>query len=227
MNEHSQDRTEYLVEGGPPPQRPRDESDASRRPPALAELGRLLRPAALALLVLTLLTGLIYPLALTGLAELTFPDQAGGSLMYQDGRLVGSSLIGQSFSDPRYFWGRPSMTRPFPDNAAASGASNLGPGNPELLKQVRVRAEGLRRSDPTKGGPLPVDLVTSSGSGLDPHTSSAAAEWQVPRVARARGLDEARVRELVRKNTEGRQLGFLGEARVSVLELNLALDALR
>ena len=216
-----------MVEDGPPPRVSLRETDTGRRSSARAELGGLLRSAALALLVLTLLTGFIYPLAVTGLAQLTFPRQAGGSLIYQDGRLVGSGLIGQSFSDPRYFWGRPSTTRPFPDNAAASGASNLGPENPELLKQVLLRAEGLRASDPANGSLLPIDLVTSSGSGLDPHVSAAAAEWQVPRVARARGLDEAVVRGLVRENTEGRQLGFLGEARVNVLELNLALDALQ
>ena len=227
MKEHSQTQSGTVVEEGRPPQLSRDETSVGRRDSARMELGRLLRAAALALVVLTLLTGLIYPLAVTGLAELTFPRQAGGSLMYQDGRLVGSSLIGQSFSDPRYFWGRPSMTRPFPDNAAASGASNLGPENPELLKLVLLRAEALRRSDPSNGSLLPADLVTASGSGLDPHISPAAAAWQVPRVARARDLDQTVVMELVREHTEGRQLGFLGEPRVNVLELNLALDALQ
>ncbi|MCZ7665603.1 MAG: potassium-transporting ATPase subunit KdpC [Thermoleophilia bacterium] len=189
--------------------------------------GRLLRSAAMALLVLTLVTGLAYPLAVTGIAQLALPHKAGGSLIRIGGSVVGSSLIGQPFDDPGYFWSRPSVTESFPYNAAASAASNLGPLNPSLLQQVRGRADSLRLADPDNSSPLPIDLVTSSASGLDPHISRAAAEWQVPRVARVRDLDESTVRRLVQEHTEGRQLGFLGTPRVNVLELNLALDALQ
>lgn len=182
------------------------------------------RPAVTILLALTLLTGLLYPLAVTGLARALFPAQADGSLIVRDGKPVGSTLIGQPFADPRYFWGRPSATSPFPDNAQASSGSNLGPTNPALLKAVQDRIAALRVADPVIPKAIPVDLVTASASGLDPHISPAAAEYQVRRVAQARGLDEGLVRELVRAHTEGRQLGVLGEPRVNVLEVNLALD---
>jgi K+-transporting ATPase ATPase C chain len=189
-------------------------------------IGRLIRAAALALLALSLITGIVYPLAVTGVARLVFPRQAQGSLVQQGGRVVGSSLIGQSFDDPAYFWSRPSATAPFPYNAAAGAGSNYGPLNPDLLDRVQRRVMELRAADPRNTALLPIDLVTSSAGGLDPHISPAAAEWQVPRVARARGVSESAVRHLVLEHTAGRQLGFLGEPRVNVLELNLALDAL-
>jgi potassium-transporting ATPase KdpC subunit len=174
--------------------------------------------------LLTVLTGLIYPLAVTGIGQTVFPHQAKGSLILQDGRVLGSELIGQPFADPKYFWGRPSATPPFPYNAAASSGSNLGPLNPVLLDAVKARVEALRQADPSQQGPIPIDLVTASGSGLDPHISPAAAEYQISRVAKARKLDPKMVRELVAKYTEGRQLGILSEPRVNVLKLNLALD---
>lgn len=186
-----------------------------------------IRPALTMLLLLTVLTGLIYPLAVTGLAQLFFPDQANGSLILREGKVVGSKLIGQYFDKPEYFWGRPSATAPFPYNAAASGGSNLGPTNPMLLEAVKKRVAALRAVDPGNGLPIPVDLVTASGSGLDPHISPAAALYQAKRVARARGLDENSVLALVSTHTEGRQFGLLGEPRVNVLELNLALDVLK
>lgn len=186
-----------------------------------------LRPALTMLLLLTVLTGLLYPLAVTGLAQLFFPDQANGSLIGQDGKVVGSKLIGQYFEKPEYFWGRPSATTPFPYNAAASGGSNLGPTNPVLLEAVKARVAALRALDPGNDLTIPVDLVTASGSGLDPHISPAAALYQAKRVARARGLDENSVLTLVSKHTEGRQFGLLGEPRVNVLDLNLALDVLK
>jgi K+-transporting ATPase ATPase C chain len=176
------------------------------------------------LALFTVLTGVLYPLSVTGLAQVIFPTQADGSLITQDGRVVGSALIGQPFDDPRYFWGRPSATAPFPYNAAASSGSNLGPTNPALTAGVRARIAVLRAAAPGNLAPVPVDLVTSSGSGLDPHISVAAALYQVPRVARARGLDAAAVRQLVARYTAGRQFGVLGEPRVNVLQLNLALD---
>lgn len=186
-----------------------------------------IRPALTMLLFLTVLTGLIYPLAVTGLAQLFFPDQANGSLIGQDGKVLGSKLIGQYFDKPEYFWSRPSATTPFPYNAAASGGSNLGPTNPVLLEAVKARVAALRAIDPGNDSPIPVDLVTASGSGLDPHISPAAAQYQIRRVARVRGIDEAAVRDLVLHHTHGRQLGFLGEPRVNVLLLNLALDEKR
>jgi K+-transporting ATPase ATPase C chain len=173
------------------------------------------------------LTGLLYPLVVTGIAQLVFPHQANGSLIIQNGQTVGSTLIGQQFTDPKYFWGRLSATGPYPYNAAASSGSNLGPTNPALLDEVKARVAALKAADPTNAQPIPVDLVTSSGSGLDPDISVAAALYQLPRVARLRGLSESALRTLVDQYTHGRQLGFLGEPRVNVLQLNLALDALK
>jgi len=183
-----------------------------------------LRPALVLLGALTLITGLLYPLVVTGIAQVLFPRQANGSLILIDGKPVGSSLIGQPFDAPKYFWGRPSATSPFPYNAAASSGSNLGPTNDALIKAVQARIDALKTADPDNPLPLPVDLVTASGSGLDPHISPAAAEYQIRRIARVRGLDETVVRRLVAQHTEGRQFGVLGEPRVNVLELNLALD---
>jgi K+-transporting ATPase ATPase C chain len=184
-----------------------------------------LRPAIVLTLALTVLTGLVYPLIVTGAAQILFPRQANGSLIVQDGTIVGSSLIGQPFDDPGYFWSRPSATSPYPYNAAASSGSNLGPTNPALAEAVKARIAALRTADPGNPAPVPVDLVTASGSGLDPHISPAGAFYQVGRVARARKLDESAVRGLVERHIEGRQLGLLGEPRVNVLALNRALDA--
>jgi len=183
-----------------------------------------LRPAVMVLVLLTLVTGVAYPLVVTGIAQAVFPFQAQGSLIVKEGKVVGSALIGQPFDDPKYFWSRPSATSPFADNAAASSGSNLSPTNPDLIKAVQGRVEALRAADPGNTAPVPVDLVTASGSGLDPHISPAAALYQVSRVARVRTLDPAVVRQLVERHTEGRSLGFLGEPRVNVLALNLALD---
>jgi potassium-transporting ATPase KdpC subunit len=185
-----------------------------------------LKPALLILLALTVLTGVLYPALVTGIAQGLFAAAANGSLIEDKGKVLGSSLIGQAFSDPGYFWGRPSATSPMPYNAAASSGSNQGPLNPALEEAVKARIAQLKASDPTQAQPIPVDLVTASASGLDPHISPAAAEWQVPRVARERGLAEDRVHDLVARHTEGRQFGLLGEARVNVLALNLALDRL-
>jgi K+-transporting ATPase ATPase C chain len=183
-----------------------------------------LRPALMTLLLLTILTGVVYPLVVTGIAQVVFPFQANGSLIVKGGKPVGSALIGQPFDDPRYFWGRPSATTPFGYNAGSSSGSNLSPTNPDLIKAVQGRVDALHAADPGNTAPVPVDLVTASGSGLDPHISPAAALYQVSRVARERKLDAAKVRELVEQHTEGRFLGMLGEPRVNVLALNLALD---
>jgi K+-transporting ATPase ATPase C chain len=191
-----------------------------------------LRPAVVALLIFTVITGVIYPLVVTGIAQVVFPAQANGSLIIVDGQAVGSELIGQAFDAPEYFWGRLSATGTFAynafngDNLTASSGSNLGPLNPALLEAAQARIDALRAADPNNTAPIPVDLVTASGSGLDPHISVAAALYQVSRVAQARSLSEDQVRQLVDQHTEGRQLGFLGEPRVNVLKLNLALDAL-
>jgi potassium-transporting ATPase KdpC subunit len=183
-----------------------------------------LRPALMTLLLLTILTGVVYPLVVTGIAQVVFPFQANGSLIVKGGKPVGSALIGQPFDDPRYFWSRPSATTPFGYNAGSSSGSNLSPTNPDLIKAVQGRVDALHAADPGNSAPVPVDLVTTSGSGLDPHISPAAALYQVSRVARERKLDAAKVRELVEQHTEGRFLGMLGEPRVNVLALNLALD---
>jgi len=185
-----------------------------------------LKPALLILALMTVLTGVAYPLLVTGIAQSLFPDQANGSLIEQNGKVVGSELIGQSFHDPKHFWGRPSATGPVPYNASASSGSNLGPLNPALEDAVKARIDALKASDPANTVPIPVDLVTASGSGLDPHISPAAARWQVPRIARIRSLSEAEVSKLIDAHTEGRQLGLLGEPRVNVLSLNLALERL-
>jgi K+-transporting ATPase ATPase C chain len=190
-------------------------------------LSASLRPALTLLLLLTLLTGLVYPLIVTGLAQLAFPARAAGSLVLRDGRPVGAALIGQSFASPGYFWGRPSATTPQPYNGTASNASNLGPLNPALTEAVAARVTALRAADPGSHAAVPVDLVTASASGLDPEESVAAARYQAARVARARGFPQARVEALIAAHTEGRLLGILGEPRVNVLELNLALDALK
>ncbi len=184
-----------------------------------------LRPALVSLAALTLITGLLYPLVVTGIAQVLFPRQANGSLILIDGKPVGSSLIGQPFDAPKYFWSRLSATSPFPYNAAASSGSNLSPTNDTLINAVQARIDALKIADPDNPLPLPVDLVTASGSGLDPHISPASAAYQVRRVARVRGMEEAVVLQLVSQHTEGRQLGILGEPRVNVLALNLALDA--
>jgi K+-transporting ATPase ATPase C chain len=180
-----------------------------------------------ALLALTVLTGIAYPLVVTGISQVAFSRQANGSLIEKDGKVVGSRLIGQPFSDPKYFWSRPSATSPMPYNGSSSSGSNLGPTNPALKEAVEGRVKALRDAGADPAQPVPVDLVTASASGLDPHISPAAADYQVARVAKARNLAENKVRELVQKHTEGRQLGILGEPRVNVLALNLDLDTVR
>jgi K+-transporting ATPase ATPase C chain len=181
-------------------------------------------PALRMLVVLTVVTGLAYPLVITGIAQVTFSHAANGSLIVVNGKTLGSELIGQPFDDPKYFWGRPSATSPQPYNGAASSGSNQGPRNPALADAVKDRIKALRDADPENKAPVPIDLVTASGSGLDPHISIAAAEYQIGRVAKARGLPEQQVRALVAESAEGRALGVLGEPRVNVLALNLALD---
>ena len=190
-------------------------------------MAKLLRQSVMLLLLMTIITGVLYPLAATGLAQLVFPQQANGSLIEKDGKPVGSALIGQSFTDPKYFWGRPSATSPHPYNAASSSGSNQGPTNPALTDAVKQRIAALRAVDPGNTAPVPVDLVTASASGLDPQINPAAAQYQIARVARLRHLGTARVQALVQRYTQGRQLGVLGEPRVNVLQLNLALDAVR
>ncbi len=185
----------------------------------------LFRPAIVLFLVLTAITGIVYPLVVTGIAQVVFPTQAGGSLLVKEGTPVGSRLIGQAFSDPKHFWSRPSATAPQPYNGLASGGSNLGPLNPALTDGVKSRIEALQAADPTNKAPIPVDLVTASGSGLDPEISLAAAYYQAPRVARERGLAPAAVRALIAAHARGKLLGILGEPRINVLDLNLALDA--
>ena len=184
-------------------------------------------PALRMLVVLTALTGVIYPLAVTGIAQLALPRAANGSLIVANGKILGSELIGQPFDDPKYFWSRPSATAPQPYNGASSAASNQGARNPALADAVKDRIKALRGADPDSKAPVPVDLDTASGSGLDPHISVAAAEYQAARVARARGLPLEKVQSLVAERTEGRTLAVLGEPRVNVLQLNLALDAVR
>jgi len=184
----------------------------------------MIRTSLLMTFYLTVLTGIAYPLLMTGIGMLFFRDRAAGSFIVEDGRIVGSRLIGQEFSDPRYFWGRPSATTPFPYNAGSSSGSNYGPLNPDLKKAIEVRREALQRVDPDNQASIPIDLLTSSGSGLDPHISLASAEYQAPRIARLRSLDIAAVRSLITANIQNRQLGFLGEPVVNVLTLNRALD---
>ncbi len=184
----------------------------------------LIRPAVSLFVVLTVVTGVVYPLAVTGVAKAAFPNQAAGSLIVQDGKTVGSSLIGQNFTDPKYFWGRPSATSPMAYNGQGSGGSNLGPLNPALTDAVKGRVDALRAADPGNKAAVPVDLVTTSASGLDPEISVAAAEYQVPRIARLRRLSPEVVEGIVARHTEGRLFGLLGERRVNVLDMNLELQ---
>jgi K+-transporting ATPase ATPase C chain len=186
----------------------------------------LIRPALSLFAALSVITGLLYPLFITGIAQVAFPDQASGSLLKRDGKVVGSSLIGQPFSEPRYFWGRPSATSPNPYNALASSGSNLAPTNPALVDGAKARIDALKAADPEIKGPIPADLVTASASGLDPQISPAAAFFQVERIAKARGIPASAIQSIVEARVVERQLGFLGEPRVNVLELNLALDEL-
>ena len=185
----------------------------------------LLRPALSLFVLLTVVTGIAYPLVVTGIAKVAFPEAANGSLIMKDGKAVGSRLIGQNFTDPGYFWGRPSATAPTPYNGTASGGSNLGPLNPALSEAVQARIDALKTADPENTQAIPADLVTASASGLDPHISPAAADYQIERVARARQLDPAQVKSLVASYTEDRQWGIFGAPRVNVLALNLALDS--
>ena len=187
----------------------------------------MIRNSLMSLLLFTVLTGLIYPLAVTGLAQAIFPSQANGSIITKNGKAVGSKLIGQQFEHPKYFWGRSSATGPYPYNGGASSGSNLGQNNPALMTNVEGRIKALHEADPGNTSKVPVDLVTASGSGLDPHISQAAAEYQLNRVAKIRGLDQTSVRTLIAKHTQGRWLGLIGEPVVNVLELNLALDGQR
>ena len=190
-------------------------------------MNSIIRPAIVLFLVMTAITGVVYPLVVTGISQVAFPRQAGGSLIERDGKAIGSRLIGQSFSDPKYFWSRPSATSPQPYNAIASSGSNQGPLNPALTDAVKSRVEALRAADPNNTAPVPVDLVTASASGLDPDISVAAANYQAARIARIRGLKPDAVQALIAARTQGRLLGVIGEPRVNVLELNLALDTLK
>ena len=187
---------------------------------------KIIRPAIVSLFVFTIITGVIYPLGVTGISQLLFPSQANGSIIVKEGKAIGSSLIGQPFDDPKYFWGRLSATAPFPYNSASSSGSNLAQSNPALLDNAKARIAALKGADPQASASVPADLATASGSGLDPHISRAAAEYQVHRIAKLRNLDEAKVGALVAANTEGRQFGILGEPVVNILKLNLALDNL-
>jgi K+-transporting ATPase ATPase C chain len=187
---------------------------------------KMIRNALMSLLLFTILTGFVYPMAVTGIAQAIFPFQANGSIITKNGEPIGSALIGQQFDDPKYFWGRISATSPFPYNGGASAGSNLGPNNPDLLKAVQSRVKALQDADAGNTAGIPVDLVTSSASGLDPDISPAAAEYQAERVAKTRGLDRATVRALISSRMQGRWLGLLGEPVVNVLELNLSLDEL-
>jgi len=200
----------------------------------MTDILKQFRPAIVALVILTVITGLIYPLVVTGIAQVVFPYQANGSIILgKDGKPLGSALIGQQFDDPKYFWGRLSATGPVPytafnaDKLTGSSGSNYGPLNPALKDAVQARIDALKQADPGNTKAIPVDLVTASGSGLDPQISPAAADYQVSRVAKARGMDETKLSALVAQYTEGRTLGFLGEPRVNVLQLNLALDGLK
>jgi K+-transporting ATPase ATPase C chain len=190
-------------------------------------MSTIIRPAIVLFLIMTVLTGVVYPFAVTGIAQVLFHDQAAGSLVMADGHAVGSRVIGQSFSDPKYFWSRPSATAPQPYNATASSGSNLGPLNPALTDAIKTRIEALKAADPSNTLPVPVDLVTASGSGLDPEISIAAAQYQAARVARVRGLPPEQVQSLIASHAQGKLFGLVGEPRVNVLELNLALDAPR
>jgi potassium-transporting ATPase KdpC subunit len=187
----------------------------------------IVRPAIVLFVALTLVTGVAYPLVVTGIAKVAFPSQAAGSLIEKDGKTIGSALIGQAFSDPKNFWGRPSATSPMANNAANSSGSNQGPLNPALIDAVKGRIAALKAADPKNTQPIPVDLVTASASGVDPHISVAAANYQAGRVASARNLTIAQVQGLIDQNTEGRLLGFIGEPRVNVLKLNIALESPR
>jgi K+-transporting ATPase ATPase C chain len=190
-------------------------------------MNTIIRPTVALFIIMTVLTGIVYPFAVTGLAYLLFPNQAAGSLVMAGGQPVGSSVIGQSFSDPKYFWSRPSATSPQPYNATASSGSNQGPLNPALTDAIKTRIEALKAADPTNTLPVPVDLVTASASGLDPDISIAAAKYQAARVARVRGIAPEQVQALIDSHARGRLLGFVGEPRINVLELNLALDTLK
>ncbi|RZI44145.1 potassium-transporting ATPase subunit KdpC [Herbaspirillum sp. HC18] len=190
-------------------------------------MNAVFRPAIVVFSALTILCGVLYPSAVTGIARLAFPAQAEGSLVERDGKAVGSSLIGQAFSSPKYFWGRPSATGPMPNNAASSGGSNLGPANPALMEAVKGRVEALQAADPGNTAPIPVDLVTTSGSGLDPEISIAAALYQSGRIARERKMPVEELRALIDRHSQTRYFGFFGEPRVNVLALNLALDQTR
>jgi potassium-transporting ATPase KdpC subunit len=183
-----------------------------------------IKPAILIFIILTIITGILYPLFVTGIAQVFFHNKANGSLVYQNGKAIGSSLIGQPYDDPKYFWGRLSATSPIQFNSASSSGSNLGPSNPALVEAVQARTKALKTVDPENKNPIPIDLVTSSASGLDPHISPASAYYQIPRISRLRGLPQNMVEDIVRQHTKGRLLGIIGEPVVNVLEANLELD---